>query len=416
MNRPDSIRFGARRSEREKVAPAVKAQPLEPTEIDKVTQVLHQSRSAKSSFLTMISQEIRTPLNHILGMATALQESDLEQAEADMVATIADSGDALLNVLTDLLDLAKIEAGSMIVDETGFNLPRLLRETHKGYASTAGDKGLKFDLEFGTGIRGTVKGDPTKIKKVLSCLLSGAVARTSAGEISVQAMVEEGVLTLEISDTGVTLSEDSQKQLIQALEEGTSFVPDSFEAEGLRLEISQKFCRLMGGELRFAPGKSRGSVFAATMRVTPCARDGEERTYPEVKDVLKARQWRVLAAEDNQTNQRVLELLLKRYDFDLQIVEDGLQLVNAFQANPAHIVLLDVNMPVLNGIEAAARIRVFERANRMVPVPIIALTANAMSDQIKDYLSRGMDAHVPKPIRREELAGCMARLLRPYAE
>ncbi|SMX29104.1 Autoinducer 2 sensor kinase/phosphatase LuxQ [Pelagimonas phthalicica] len=365
----------------------------------------------------MISQEIRTPLNHILGMATALQESDLQQAEADMVGTIADSGDALLNVLTDLLDLAKIEAGSMTVDQTGFNLPRLLRETNKGFASTAGDKGLKFDLEFGTGIRGSVKGDPTKIKKILSCLLSGAVARTSAGEISVQAMVEEGVLTLEISDTGVTLSEDSQKQLTQALEEGTSFVPDAFEAEGLRLEISQKFCRLMGGELRFAPGKSRGSVFAATMRVTPCARDGEERTfYPEIKDVLKARQWRVLAAEDNQTNQRVLELLLKRYDFDLQIVEDGLQLVNAFQANPAHIVLLDVNMPVLNGIEAAARIRVFERANRMVPVPIIALTANAMSGQIKDYLSRGMDAHVPKPIRREELAGCMARLLRPYAE
>ncbi|WP_166652765.1 hybrid sensor histidine kinase/response regulator [Pelagimonas phthalicica] len=390
---------------------------MEPTEIDKVTQVLGQSRSAKSSFLTMISQEIRTPLNHILGMATALQESDLQQAEADMVGTIADSGDALLNVLTDLLDLAKIEAGSMTVDQTGFNLPRLLRETNKGFASTAGDKGLKFDLEFGTGIRGSVKGDPTKIKKILSCLLSGAVARTSAGEISVQAMVEEGVLTLEISDTGVTLSEDSQKQLTQALEEGTSFVPDAFEAEGLRLEISQKFCRLMGGELRFAPGKSRGSVFAATMRVTPCARDGEERTfYPEIKDVLKARQWRVLAAEDNQTNQRVLELLLKRYDFDLQIVEDGLQLVNAFQANPAHIVLLDVNMPVLNGIEAAARIRVFERANRMVPVPIIALTANAMSGQIKDYLSRGMDAHVPKPIRREELAGCMARLLRPYAE
>ncbi|MGH1414151.1 MAG: ATP-binding protein [Pelagimonas sp.] len=376
------------------------------------------ANDAKSAFLAMISHEIRTPLNGILGMSTALQEAGLDDTSADMVGVIQSSADALLDLLNDLLDLSKIEARQMELEDVSFNLSKVIREAHKLFGSKASQKGLQFDLEFGAGMRGHVRGDPTRVRQVLSNLLSNAVKFTEAGGISVDTSVEEDVLTMTVTDTGVGISDVGQDQLFQAFKQADTSITRKFGGTGLGLEISRQMCILMGGDLTYAPNKTRGSVFTATMHVTPSEKSETGQSTTEIGSdaILARRTWRVLAAEDNKTNRKVLELLLKRYNFDLRIVDDGAQLVKAFQADPADIILMDVNMPILCGLEAAARIRVYERAKRMQPVPIIALTANAMTHQVSDYLRRGMDAHVSKPIRREELADCMARLLDNHAE
>lgn len=366
-----------------------------------------QALEGQSRFLDLIGHELRTPLNAILGMSTALQEAGLDQASTDMARAVADAGADMSKTLDQVLQLARLEAGQEQPNIENFDLPRLVRETQRPFGRQALDKGVAFDAEFGPGVRGFVKADRARIKQVITTLLRGAVAATDSGNVSVLAMLEEDVLSLTISDTGPRAADGAG-----IAEQGHQ------RGDALGFELAHRFCQLLGGDLTCTPNDTRGLVFCATVQVAPGERDqGARGRSPEDSDaILKAKPWRVLAAEDNLTNQKVLELLLRPYGFDLRIVDDGAQLVKAFQADPSDIILMDVNMPVLGGIEAAARIRVYERATKTTPVPIIALTANALPHQAAQYLRRGMDAHVAKPIRREELAGAMARLLSYQAE
>jgi signal transduction histidine kinase len=383
-------------------------------ELQRAKTEAEEANEAKTSFLAMISHEIRTPLNGVLGMASALSETELDGSQEAMIDLILSSGKGLLSMLNDLLDLTKIEAQQMELEAISFDLPKLVREVFQLFSVTVSDKGLRFDLDLGPGAQGRVKGDPTRIRQVLSNLMSNAVKFTDTGGVTLAVSVEEGVLTLTVSDTGIGVPEDKRDKLFKPFSQADSSVSRKHGGTGLGLVLSRRLCRMMGGDLTYAPGEGRGSEFSATFKVEATVDPATAKAEADfdVDAYLTSRTWRVLAAEDNETNRKVLELLLQRYQFDLEILEDGGQLVRKFQENPSDLVLLDVNMPVLTGPEAAARIRVFERASRRSPVPIIALSANAMTHQVQQYLRQGIDAHVPKPISREDLANEMARLLR----
>ncbi|MFY0620809.1 MAG: response regulator [Pelagimonas sp.] len=383
-------------------------------ELERAKTAAEEANEAKTSFLAMISHEIRTPLNGVLGMASALSETEMDEGQDAMVDLILSSGQGLLTMLNDLLDLTKIEAQQMDLESISFDLPKLIREVFQLFSVTVSDKGLRFDLDLGPGAQGRVKGDPTRIRQVLSNLMSNAVKFTETGGVSLAASVEDGFLTLEVTDTGIGVPEEKRDKLFKPFSQTDSSVSRTHGGTGLGLVLSQRICRMMGGDLSYSPGDGRGSVFTATVQIAATEEPDQVPQDPafDADAYLTKKTWRILAAEDNETNRKVLELLLKRYEFDLEILEDGAQLVRRFQDAPSDLVLLDVNMPVLTGPEAAARLRVFERASRRSPVPIIALSANAMTHQVQQYLRQGIDAHVAKPVSREDLAAEMARLLR----
>lgn len=374
------------------------------------------ANQAKSAFLAMISHDIRTPLNGILGLASSLCETLDVPELRDQAQLIHASGQSLLGLLNDILDLTKIEARQMDVEAIPVDLLALLEEVRGLYVLRAEGKGLALTVDLDPAARAVVLTDPTRLRQVLGNLLSNGVKFTDSGHVRLGVHYDGAVLTIQVEDTGMGVPEDRQDRLFETFAQTDASITRKFGGSGLGLAISRQICRLMGGDLVYRPGPQGGSCFELTVRAAR-APDTEARRAPpadaglDSDRVLKARRWRVLAAEDNMTNQKVLALMLKRYGLSLTMVPDGQQAVAAHCGAPYDLILMDVNMPEMDGLEAAAMIRQFEKAHDLPRVPIIALSANAMTHQVAAYLREGIDAHVAKPIKRDLLARCMARYL-----
>ncbi|WP_417210136.1 ATP-binding protein [Antarctobacter sp.] len=374
--------------------------------------------TAKSSFLAMISHEIRTPLNGVLGMATALVESDLASEHKEMAEVIQSCGLSLLDLLNDLLDLSKIEAHKMELEERDFDLDALCHEIRQVYEPRAETKGLELVLRQDSSAQGWLCSDPTRLRQVITNLVSNALKFTGTGGVYLDFTRVGDVLELQVRDTGPGVPVEKRGRLFEAFTQTDASITRKFGGTGLGLTIARRICRLLGGDLFYQSVPEGGSCFVARISVRDARprslTDGEAAKRTEA--VLRARPWRILVAEDSETNQRVLRLLLRRYPLRLDMVSDGSAAVEAHFAAPFDLILMDVNMPVMNGLEAAAMIRQVEAARDLTRVPIIALTANAMTHQVSSYLRQGIDAHVAKPIKREELTASMGRLLRRQAE
>ena len=371
------------------------------------------ANAAKTGFLAMISHEIRTPLNGVLGMATVLAESELGPDQLEMAQTILHSGQSLLALLNDVLDLTKIEARKMELEVRDVDLQALCHETLNLYRARAARKGLFFDLEVNGSARRWVSVDPTRLRQVLGNLVSNAIKFTLSGGVHVHVSQSEGMLEVRVRDSGPGVPEDRRDRLFEVFSQTDETITRRFGGTGLGLAISRQICRLMGGDLVFRPVPGGGSCFVATLQVDPvrAAPDPVDPAVYDVQGILRARAWRILVAEDSVTNQKVLRLLLRDLPLDIEYVGNGAQAVEAHCQTPFDLVLMDVNMPVLNGLEAAAMIRQSETALGLERVLIVALTANAMTHQVAEYLRQGIDAHVAKPVRREDLCETMARLL-----
>ncbi|MFW2542293.1 ATP-binding protein [Primorskyibacter sp. 2E107] len=372
------------------------------------------SSAAKSAFLAMISHEIRTPLNGLLGMGAALTETTLDAEQAEMASLMLSSGDTLLTLLNDILDLTKIEARQMEVERIPLDLPALAASVQQLFALKARQKGLTLAVNVEDSAWRHILGDPTRLRQVLSNLLSNAVKFTEAGDVTLRLWIDAGLGHCVVMDTGPGIDEDQRGHLFEAFAQAGSSITRRFGGTGLGLTIAREICRLMGGDLTYTPRPGGGAVFHATFEAREVAPSSgrAEAPYSECERFLASRPWRILAAEDNQTNQRVIDLMLRRYGVSLTIVGDGAAAVRAHCAEPFDLILMDVNMPEMNGLEAASFVRQFEHARDLPRVPIIALTANAMTHQVHQYLKQGIDSHVAKPVRRAVLAETMARLLR----
>lgn len=365
---------------------------------------------AKSRFLAFMSHEIRTPLNGILGMAQVMSHGSLSAVQRERLGVLSDAGEALLVILNDILDLSKIEAGRLQFESAEFDLEGLLAASRHAFEPLAEQKGLELVVDAERA-DGRYRGDPGRIRQIVFNLVSNAVKFTSAGEVRISASHSGGVLKIAVEDTGVGMSPDVLQSLFRPFTQADASVSRQYGGTGLGLTICRQLAELMGGTLTVVSSPAQGSLF--TLRL-PAERVGD-RVSPPPDKVLPARApatgLRILAAEDNPTNQAVLRALLEQVGMALTVVGDGLAAVETWQSDAFDLILMDVEMPRMDGRQATREIRAVEESRGLTPIPIIALTANAMPQQIEDYLEAGMNAAVTKPINLTQLFETLAKTL-----
>jgi signal transduction histidine kinase/sensor domain CHASE-containing protein/ActR/RegA family two-component response regulator len=363
---------------------------------------------AKSQFLANMSHEIRTPLNGVLGMAQVMELSDLGSPHREHLKIIRDSGETLLSILNDVLDLSKIEAGRFELDDHIFDLTQAVDAACRPFAQLARQKDVAFVTDIAPIARGAWCGDSVRLRQVLSNLASNAVKFTHEGQIRLGVSATDDGLSFTLSDTGIGIAPERIAGLFEKFVQADSSTTREFGGTGLGLAISRELVERMGGALRMdsAPGKGSTFVFRlpfvraeASDCVTPQAADDDIRAL------------RILAAEDNATNAFILRALLEPAGVDLRTVANGREAVDAFHADDFDLILMDVQMPVMNGIEATRAIRERESEHRLAPTPILALSANVMSHQVAEYALAGMDGVVAKPLDAGKLIEAIASVM-----
>ncbi len=373
------------------------------------------ANAAKSEFLATMSHEIRTPLNGVIGMAQVMAADDLSAVQRDRLGVVRQSGETLLTLLNDVLDLAKIEAGRLEYDATPFDLGDLVGAVEASFAPLVNGKGIDLKVALSPIATGVYRGDPARIRQVLANLLSNALKFTEAGEISLDIdRAEDGVLRLKVSDTGIGMPTDQLNRLFTKFSQLDASTTRRYGGTGLGLAISRQIAEMMGGTITAQSRLGAGSTFTALLPLerladfAPAA-DARADTSPATRDAETP--LRVLAAEDNAVNRLVLKTLLEQVGIEPTLVENGAEAVAAWADHDWDVILMDVQMPIMDGVQASLEIRARERQARRRRTPIIALTANAMSHQLMQYEAAEMDDCVSKPIQAEALFFALNRVL-----
>ncbi|MDB5432621.1 MAG: hybrid sensor histidine kinase/response regulator [Caulobacter sp.] len=359
---------------------------------------------AKSDFLANVSHEIRTPLNGVLGMVQIMRREEREAEQTQRLDVIADAGRALLSVLDGVLDLAKIDAGRLEADLHPFDIEEVVRLAAAAHGSLAAQHDVRFSVEWLGDAQGIWRGDGGKLRQVLSNLLSNALKFTVQGSITLRIAPSPSGLRFEVADTGLGIAEDKQSLVFEPFTQADASTTRRFGGTGLGLAICRRFVALMGGDLKLQSRLDAGSTFSFELPLTragPAPPTAEAAPAQDLDDASQPTF--ILAAEDNPTNQLILRALLEPFNIALTVVADGRQAVEAWASGAFDLILMDIQMPVLNGADATIEIRERECAQGLRRTPIIALTANVMRHQIEAYARAGMDGYVSKPIEMSEL-------------
>ena len=358
---------------------------------------------AKSDFIANMSHEIRTPLNGVLGMAQAMESHPLIDEQRERLTVIRKSGEVLLGVLNDVLDISKIEAGKLDISVAPFDLETLGREVCDAFEGMASGKGLSVEMSIEPEACGAWIGDTLRLRQVLSNLLSNAIKFTDVGGVTLKIDVESFGVRFEVIDTGAGIKQSQLPALFEKFVQADASSTRRHGGTGLGLPISRALVESMGGRLAASSRPGFGSVFTATLplpraKTTPQIETPQaDLSEPEATTRIEAR-LRILAAEDNLTNQLVLSSLLGPLDVDVTFVVNGREAVAAFSHASFDVILMDIQMPELSGDAATRAIRSLEAERGLARTPILALSANVMTDQVADYLAAGMDGFVAKPL------------------
>ena len=378
-----------------------------------------EANSAKSDFLATMSHEIRTPLNGVLGMAQAMAADELTPRQRERLDVLTQSGQALLTILNDVLDLAKIEARKVELEIAAFDLETLVDQSQEAFRAIADSKGLGFESRIDPEAIGSWRGDTTRLRQVVSNLISNAVKFTDVGRVVFTVSKVEGGLRFVVEDTGPGVTPEQLPRLFSRFVQADASTTRKYGGTGLGLSICSELAALMGGKITADQALPRGLRFTFDVpveRINDERRTASDRTAGEMGDQPEqGRTLRILAAEDHPVNRHVLTLLLSQAGITPHIVENGAEAVEAWREGavdgPWDLILMDVQMPVMDGPTAARTIRAEERAGGRSPVPIIALTANVMTHQIDDYRQAGMETFVAKPIQVEALLAAIQMAL-----
>lgn len=389
--------------------------------IEKLQVAHRQAQSAsqaKSDFLAMMSHELRTPMNGVLGMLQLLEETPQSNEQHEYTQAALESTGHLLDVINDILDFSRIEAGRMDLDPVFFELLPLLQNCVSTFRYVAESKGLYLRLENAELLAGrVVRSDPTRLRQVLNNLISNAVKFTQEGGVTVvvaMAQVRSDWLDLKLAvqDTGIGIPRERQAELFKAFSQMDSSTSRRFGGTGLGLAIARRLSEMLGGALLVESEEGGGSTFTLSVRLL--YRDElparAELLPPLAQQISHSLSGVVLLVEDNEVNLMVARRILEQVGATVVTASNGQQALEKARQRDFDCILMDVQMPVMDGLEATRSLRQWEREQGRAPMPVIALTANAMDEERERCFAAGMNSHLAKPFRREQLL----RVLSPY--
>ena len=367
-------------------------------------ELADHANQAKTEFLANMSHELRTPLNGIMGTMQLLQTTTLDTEQEDYVSLAIKSCTRLARLLSDILDLSAVEAGGVDIQRAPFNLLEMMEEVRDLFSVTARQSGVQLHCDFDPALDRTVLGDSTRLQQVITNLIGNAFKFTPTGSISLEAhpkpAMNPGILKVafSVTDTGIGISQDALMRLFEPFTQGSQGYTKQHQGAGLGLSICKRLVELMGGRIHVQSEVDKGTVFSFTLVFKLVDDEPVRVPRPVLTANASGSGLKVLLAEDERSNRLAIGQMLKKHGCSVVTVEDGEQALRELSANEYDVLLLDIQMPNLNGVEAAQAIRRGEAGESKRHVPIIAITAYAMEDDKQAFLAAGMDGYLPKPV------------------